>query len=80
MTGKEYIQWRIDTGDRFLVNIHKHDRDLLASILEQYAALRQPPVVGQSELLLAFSEFVKKHNEVTVTINEYDVKGFLSQQ
>ncbi len=46
MTGAEYIKHRIETGDRFLVNLHKDDRDLLAIILEQYAALRQPPVSG----------------------------------
>jgi DnaJ-class molecular chaperone len=46
MTGKEYIEWRINTGDRFLVNLHKDSRDLLASILEQYAALRQPLVIS----------------------------------
>lgn len=44
MTGKEYIEYRINTGDRFLVNLHKDSRELLAIILEQYAALRQPPV------------------------------------
>ncbi len=42
--------------------------------------LRIHDVVGRSELLLAFSEFVKKHNEVAETINEYDVRAFLSQQ
>ena len=51
MTGAEYIKHRIETGDRFLVNLHQDDRDLLAIILEQYAALRQPLVSGRSELL-----------------------------
>ena len=46
MTGKEYIEYRINTGDRFLVNLHKDSRELLAIILEQYAALRQPLVSG----------------------------------
>lgn len=46
MTGKEYIEYRINTGDRFLVNLHKDSRELLAIILEQYAALRQPLVIS----------------------------------
>jgi hypothetical protein len=43
-------------------------------------ALRIHDVVGRSELLLAFTEFIKKHNHVADTINKYDVEAFLSQQ
>lgn len=46
MTGKEYIEDRINTGDRFLQTLHKEDREKLVIRLEDYAALCQPPVSG----------------------------------
>ena len=44
MTGKQFIEDRINTGSRFLVSLHEDTREQIALLLEQYAALRQPPV------------------------------------
>jgi hypothetical protein len=44
MTGKEFIEDRINTGSRFLASLHSDTREQIALLLEQYAALRQPPV------------------------------------
>lgn len=49
MTGKEFIEDRINTGSRFLVNLHEDSREQVALLLEQYAALRIHDVVGRSE-------------------------------
>ena len=45
MTGKEFIENRINTGSRFLVSLHEDTREQIALLLEQYAALRQPAVI-----------------------------------
>ena len=37
-------------------------------------------VSGQSELLLAFVEHIKKDNELTETVNANDVEAFLKSQ
>jgi hypothetical protein len=39
-----------------------------------------PAVSGQSELLLAFVEHIKKDNELTETVNANDVDAFLKSQ
>ncbi len=49
MTGKEFIEDRINTGSRFLVNLHKDSREHIALLLEQYAALRIHAVIQRSE-------------------------------
>lgn len=47
MTAKEYIEYRIDTGNRFLASLHEDSRELLAIILEQYAAFVQLSIAGE---------------------------------
>jgi hypothetical protein len=44
MSGKEFIEDRINTGSRFLASLHEDTREHIALLLEQYAALRQSPV------------------------------------
>lgn len=71
MTGKEYIEYSINTGDRFLVNLHKDIRELLAAILEQYAALHQPPDEHLYKMMpkemadLFMTEIIKSLNQIT---------------
>lgn len=53
MTGKEFIEDRINTGSRFLQSLHHDTREKIALLLEQYAALRQPPVSGELSIAVA---------------------------
>jgi hypothetical protein len=72
MTGKEFIEDRINTGSRFLVSLHEDTREQIASLLEQYAALHIRYVVGRSEQLPTPQNIQWKARQLTNTaFNEW---------
>ena len=55
------------------------DFDRIVSLMEEYAALRIHDVVGQSEQLLAYTEWLKKEGLLNATVSKLIVKKYQSK-
>jgi hypothetical protein len=55
------------------------DFDRIVSLMEEYAALRIHDVVGRSEQLLAYTEWLKKEGLLNATVSKLIVKKYQSK-